>query len=88
MRDGREVVVKVQRPQIRESVLEDLTAMREVAQLLDQHTNAGKKYEFGKILDALQASVLRELDYRQEAQNLITLGENLTSSSGWRCRSR
>lgn len=77
MRDGRQVAVKVQRPNIREQIVEDLEALEEIADFLDNHTEVGRRYEFTKVLNEFRKSLLRELDYRQEAQNLLTLGENL-----------
>src|SRR5207245_1191929 len=38
LRDGRAVVVKVQRPGVREQIVEDLEALEEVASLIDAHT--------------------------------------------------
>jgi len=77
MRDGRAVVVKVQRPNIREQIVDDLEALSEIAQFLDAHTELGKRYDFGNMLQGLRTSLLRELDFKLEANNLITLGENL-----------
>ena len=77
MRDGRAVAVKVQRPGIREKIVEDLDALEEVAEFLDKHTVAGQRYEFQGMLGEFRKTLLRELDYRQEAQNLNTLGANL-----------
>lgn len=77
MRDGRSVAVKVQRPGIRERVMGDLNALEEIAALLDGHTEAGRIYEFQDMLKEFRRSVLRELDYRLEARNLLTLGKNL-----------
>jgi ubiquinone biosynthesis protein len=77
MRDGREVVVKVQRPNIREQIVEDLEALSEIAHFLDAHTELGKRYDFENMLKDLRASILRELDFKLEANNLITFGENL-----------
>ena len=77
LRDGRQVAVKVQRPGIREALLEDLDALDEIARFLDGHTTAGKRYQFCQILDQLRRTLLRELDYRQEATNLTTIGANL-----------
>ena len=79
MRDGRRVAVKVQRPDIRERVAEDLEALADIAEFLDEHTEMGRRYEFGKILEEFRRSLLRELDYRQEAQNLTLLKRNLSS---------
>jgi ubiquinone biosynthesis protein len=77
MRDGRAVVVKVQRPDIREQIVEDLEALGEIAHFLDAHTELGKRYDFVNMLKDLRASLLRELDFKLEANNLITFIENL-----------
>lgn len=77
MRDGREVVVKVQRPNIRETIVEDLEAMEEVAEFIDAHTEIGKRYEFSNMLAELRSSLLRELDFKREANNLSHLRTNL-----------
>ena len=76
LRDGRQVVVKVQRPGIREVVLKDLEILEGLAEFLDAHTETGRRYEFGQILAELRKSLLRELDYRQEMRNLITFNRN------------
>ncbi|MEI9897088.1 MAG: AarF/UbiB family protein [Chthoniobacter sp.] len=81
LRDGRAVVVKVQRPHVRERVSEDLEAMHEVAQILDAHTEAGRRYGFTRMVEELRKSLLRELDYRLEAGNLRLLGGKLASFS-------
>lgn len=77
LRNGRSVAVKVQRPGIREQMVEDLEALDEIAQFMDRHTAAGRRYEFGNMLEQFRKSLLRELDYRQEASNLVTLREQL-----------
>ena len=77
LRDGRQVAVKVQRPGIRQKVAEDLEALGELAEFFDQHTTLGRRYGFVKILEEFRRSLLRELDYRQEAQNLTLLRQNL-----------
>ena len=77
LRDGRLVVVKVQRPNIREQIVKDLEALNEVAQFIDAHTELGKRYEFENMLLDLRRSLLRELDFKLEASNLITFAENL-----------
>ena len=79
LRDGRAVVVKVQRPGIREVIAEDLDALEDIAEFLDKHTEWGKRYRFVDMLEELRRSLWRELDYRQEARNLLTLNVNLKS---------
>jgi ubiquinone biosynthesis protein len=77
MRDGRAVVVKVQRPDIRELIVADLEALGEIAHFLDEHTELGKRYEFDNMLVNLRKSLLRELDFTIEANNLHIIGQNL-----------
>lgn len=77
LRDGRRVAVKVQRPDIRRQIMDDLDAFAEVASFLDEHTEAGRRYGMVDMLDEFRSSLLRELDYNQEAQNLTTLRTNL-----------
>jgi ubiquinone biosynthesis protein len=77
LRDGREVAVKVQRPGIRERIADDLEALEELAEWADAHTEAGRRFNFSDLLAEFRKSLARELDYRQEAQNLVTIGRNL-----------
>ncbi len=79
LRDGRRVAVKIQRPNVRERVMEDLEALAEIAQFLDEHTEIGRRYEFSAMIDQFRKSLIAELDYRQEAQNLKLLGDKLRS---------
>jgi len=77
MRDGREVVVKVQRPDIREQIVADVEALSELATFLDTHTEMGKRYDFAQMLSEFRKSLLRELDYREEAGHLVEFAANL-----------
>jgi predicted unusual protein kinase regulating ubiquinone biosynthesis (AarF/ABC1/UbiB family) len=77
LRDGRAVVVKVQRPGIRDQIVADLEALAEVARFVDSHTDLGMRYEFGNMLGELRKSLVRELDFKLEASNLITFADNL-----------
>ena len=73
MRDGRQVVVKVQRPGIKERIAEDMEALAELAELADRHSEAGRKYGFGELLEQFRRSLNGELDYCREAANLTAL---------------
>lgn len=77
LRSGQSVVVKVQRPEARETVSEDLEAMAELAVFLDAHTEFGRRYGLTMIVEELRKSLLRELDYRLEAANLRLMRQNL-----------
>jgi ubiquinone biosynthesis protein len=77
LRNGKAVVVKVQRPGIREKIVLDLETLDDFAALVDEHTETGRKYEFQNTLGELRKSLLRELDYRREASNLVAVADNL-----------
>jgi ubiquinone biosynthesis protein len=77
LRDGREVAVKVQRPGIRKRIADDLDSLEELADFLDRRTEVGRRYEFGPLLEQFRKSLIRELDYRQEAGHLEKLRANL-----------
>ncbi len=77
MRDGRAVVVKVQRPGVREQIVNDLEALEEVASFIDAHTEIGRRYEFVNMLADLRRSLLREIDFQREGNNLLRLGDSL-----------
>ncbi|RNM11088.1 AarF/ABC1/UbiB kinase family protein [Nocardioides pocheonensis] len=72
---GREVVVKVQRPDAREIVRGDMETLRKLAGLADRGTSAGRKYGFADLLDQFEHSLTAELDYEREARNLVRFGE-------------
>ena len=77
LRQGRDVVVKVQRPGIREQISADMEALAEIAELADRHTDAGRRYGFADLLRQFRRSLTAELDYRREAANLVSLGRIL-----------
>lgn len=77
LRDGRKVVVKVQRPGIRERIAEDFEVVEEIVAFLKTHTKLTRRYQFDKILDEFQRTLLHELDYQREAGNLRLIAENL-----------
>lgn len=77
MRDGRHVVVKVQRPGVRERVAEDMESLGELAEFADKHFEAGRRYGFAELLRQFRRSLSGELDYRREAANLTSLGRIL-----------
>jgi len=77
LRDGREVVVKVQRPDIRRQIADDFDVLAEIAHFMDEHTDMGRRYRFSAVLAEFRTAIQQELNYQQEAQNLVTVGKNL-----------
>lgn len=75
LRNGREVVVKVQRPDVREVAREDMEVLERLASLADARTDVGRTFGFGPLLDQFRRSLAGELDYRREARSLVRFGE-------------
>lgn len=75
--DGRKVAVKVQRPGIRAKLAEDLDVLEEIASTMESVTEFAVRYRFKSIVADFRRTLMRELDYRTEADNLRTLGANL-----------
>ncbi|HYC50390.1 MAG TPA: AarF/UbiB family protein, partial [Gemmatimonadaceae bacterium] len=72
LRGGRSVVVKVQRPNIRELLADDLEFFRELAGFMTKHTQVGAKVDMLGVIAQLERALLDELDYRIEARNAAT----------------
>jgi ubiquinone biosynthesis protein len=75
LRSGREVAVKVQRPGIRKIIVEDLDAFIEFANLVDKYSDVVRKYRINDFLEQFRTTLLDELDFRREADNLKRLGD-------------
>jgi ubiquinone biosynthesis protein len=72
LRGGRDVVVKVQRPNIRQLLADDLEFFHELAGFLTKHTEAGGRVDLPGVITQLERALLDELDYRIEARNAAT----------------
>ncbi len=77
LRDGRPVVVKVQRPGIRPIIAQDFEVLTELATTVDSHTKLGRRYRFKTMIEEMHLTIQSELNYEREAQNLLTVGANL-----------
>ena len=77
LRDGRPVVVKVQRPGIAKQIAEDFEVLAQIAEFFDEHTDLGRRYRFLATLEELRITLQQELNYEREAQNQITVAKNL-----------
>ncbi|HEU6448103.1 MAG TPA: AarF/UbiB family protein [Verrucomicrobiae bacterium] len=77
LRNGRAVIVKVQRPGIRKQIAEDFEVLGQIADFLDAHTEIGRRYRFGKVLEEFRSTIQHEMNYEREARNLVQLRQNL-----------
>jgi len=77
LRDGRKVAVKVQRPGIRKQIAEDLEVLDEIATFAEAHTSIGRRHHFREVLEQFRKSLVQELDYQREADNLVIVGNSM-----------
>jgi ubiquinone biosynthesis protein len=77
LRDGREVVVKVQRPDVREQVRKDMEVFTDIAKAMEDHTDIGRKMNVTGAIEQAKLTLGNELNYLQEARNTELLRENL-----------
>ncbi|HKR62856.1 MAG TPA: AarF/UbiB family protein [Thermoanaerobaculia bacterium] len=77
LRDGRDVVVKIQRPNVREQVHKDLEVFSDIALEMERHTEIGRKMNLVAALEQAKIVLYSELNYLQESRNAATLREHL-----------
>ena len=71
LRSGRQVAVKVQRPGVAEAIRTDLDALAGLAGRADRMTDLGRRVHFADWVHEFRKTLLAELDYRTEAENLV-----------------
>lgn len=74
--DGSAVVVKVQRPGVRDRVEEDLAVMKDVAAMLATTSRAARQYDLEGWLDEFTFVIRQEVDYVREGRNADIFREN------------
>ena len=67
--DGARVVVKVQRPGVREEVEQDLAILTNIVDLAEHHTQVGEDYDLRALLSEFAHTIRAELDYVREGQH-------------------
>lgn len=77
LKDGTQVIVKVQRPDAAERIRRDIPALRGLAELLEARTEWGKLYDLTGIVHELDRNLRLELDFQRERFNLETMAHNL-----------
>lgn len=67
--DGTDVVVKVQRPNIRSVIETDLDMIRQFARLAEARLEWAKSYRLSEVVEEMGKALLAELNYDAEARN-------------------
>lgn len=66
---GEEVAVKVQRPNIEQTIMLDLEILQYIAQLMEAKMARAKAIGIAQMIDEFAVSLRQELDYRVEGRN-------------------
>ncbi len=75
LRDGRRVVLKIQRPNIYERMDRDIKLLRKAAYVAKIAVKTGSVIDFGGILDEIWAVAKQELDFLTEAEHIRRFSE-------------
>lgn len=70
MKDGRRVIVKVRRPDMRARIDRDMSALRFAAQVLSKLIPQLQRHQPARIIDEIWTNLRKEADFRQEARNI------------------
>lgn len=75
LKNGENVVVKVQRPGVKQSMLNDIAILRRLGSFI-KFTPPGNLVDLKQVADELWEAAVKELDFLQEAQNINLFREN------------
>ena len=75
-KDGKTVVVKVQRPGIKEIIKADMEILKDLTNLLEKYVPESKQYDPVGMREELDKSIRREINFNNEARNIEVFGEN------------
>ncbi|MDX1450923.1 MAG: ubiquinone biosynthesis regulatory protein kinase UbiB [Oleiphilaceae bacterium] len=78
--NGREVVVKVIRPNIIPTISQDIALMRGVAELLERYWQDGRRLRPVDVVNDYERTIFDELDLQREAANASQLRRNFDGS--------
>ena len=84
LKDGSDVVVKVQRPDIGEQVKNDSEILVVIAQLLERVIEEASTYRAVDLVSEFKDALAQELDFRREAKNLEAFANNNAGRPGIR----
>jgi len=79
--DGREVVVKVLRPGMREAIDRDLEVLHTLAGLAEEYWPDSRRFRPREVVVEYEKTILNELDLMREAGNASQLKRNFAGSS-------
>jgi predicted unusual protein kinase regulating ubiquinone biosynthesis (AarF/ABC1/UbiB family) len=84
LRSGRQVVFKIQRPGLERLFRLDLEVMQQVAAVLQRHPRWGEGRDWVSIAQECRRVLLRELDFRLEAEHAARFRQQFLDDAGIR----
>jgi ubiquinone biosynthesis protein len=82
LHDGRDVAVKIQRPNLDQQVHSDLGVARIMGRALEARSRWAREVGLRGMLDEFSTNLVEELDYYAEAYNMSRLAANLADLPG------
>jgi ubiquinone biosynthesis protein len=76
LKNGDDVVVKVQRPRLEDTVQVDIEIMRDLAQLLEKYLEELRVLSLEQLVDEFAGAIRKELDFTSEARHFETFAAN------------
>ncbi|MDA0822103.1 MAG: ubiquinone biosynthesis regulatory protein kinase UbiB [Proteobacteria bacterium] len=80
LQDGREVIVKVVRPNIKKTIERDIGLMKILAHAAERYSSQGKELHPTGVVEEFEKTILDELDMMREAANASQLRRNFADS--------
>lgn len=81
-KDGKRVVVKIQRPNIEKIIETDIAILKSMANMADERLKISEMFKVGDMINEFAYYLTKELDYTYEGQNAMKFSKN------FRCDSR
>ena len=81
LKTGEEVVVKVQRPDIRKIIETDMDILYTLAQLASRYMEELKVYDPISIVNEFSKTIMKEIDFTHEAHNIDRFRKNFKDST-------
>ena len=82
LHNGKRVALKIQRPGIKEIILEDIKVMYSIAEVLENRIPTLKSFDPVGLVKNFEESILKELDFINESINIQRFYNNLSGDRG------
>lgn len=78
LKNGREVIVKVRRPRLKDQITLDINILFGVARLMEKYIPESKFFDPTGIVTEFSKSIMKEIDFRKECVNASIFKENFS----------